>query len=275
MMTHVGGLGVVGAAPRREVAERAARMAGTRLAEALGGRLVIERKSAVELVTEMDRAAERIILEQIRTAFPKDTVMAEESGGSLGADSLWIVDPLDGTTNFAHANPHYCVSIAWAWRGVVRAAAVFDPMRNEMFIAEEGRGATLNGLPIRVSSAATLNDSLIATGFPYDRRERADFYMPFYKAAVVSTQGVRRAGVAALDLAWVACGRCDAYFEFGIKAWDIAAGSLLVLEAGGKMSDMRGGPHALDGAETLASNGHIHDETLAMLRGAWPGAATS
>ena len=261
---------VPGAAARREVAERAAREAGRMLAAAFGGAVAFERKGAVDLVTAMDREAERIVVGRIRAAFPGDAIMAEESGGSLGAENLWIVDPLDGTTNFAHGHPQFCVSIGWAHRGVVHAGVIYDPTRDEMFVAETGRGATLNARAIRVSSTATLDESLLATGFPYDRRERADFYMPFYKAAVVRTQGVRRAGAAALDLAWVACGRCDAYFEFGIKPWDVAAGTLLVTEAGGRISDLRGGPHTLDGAQTLASNARIHDETLAMLRDAWP-----
>ena len=129
---------------------------------------------------------------------------------------------------------------------------------------------SLSGWDSRVPARITQCAALVATGFPYDRRERADFYLPFYKAAVVKTQGVRRAGAAALDLAWVACGRCDAYFEFGIKPWDVCAGALLVTEAGGTVSDMRGGPHRLDGANTLVSNGKLHEETLSMLRDAWP-----
>ncbi|HVO30907.1 MAG TPA: inositol monophosphatase family protein, partial [bacterium] len=177
---------------------------------------------------------------------------------------------LDGTTNFAHGHTQWCVSVAWAANGEVQTGVIFDPMRGEMFAASRGRGATLNGEAIRVSSVERLDDSLVATGFPYDRRERADFYMPFYKAAVVATQGVRRAGAAALDLAWTACGRHDAYFEFGIQPWDVAAGTLLVTEAGGRVSDLKGGPHALDGRNTLASNGRLHDETVRLLANAWP-----
>jgi myo-inositol-1(or 4)-monophosphatase len=259
-----------GIAARREVAERAAREAGSALAAAFGGSFRVENKGAIDLVTEMDRIAEKIVLERIRAAFPRDAVMAEESGGALGSGNLWIVDPLDGTTNFAHGHPQFCVSIGFAIAGEPRCGVIYDPLRAEMFCAEKGRGATLNGKALRVSGVATLNESLVATGFPYDRRERADFYMPFYRAAVIATQGVRRAGAAALDLAWVACGRCDAYFEFGIKPWDVCAGSLLVTEAGGKMSDMRGGPHRLDAPHVLASNGLLHEETVGLIASAWP-----
>ncbi len=234
-----------------------------------------ERKGAIDLVTAMDKAVENEILVRIRKAFPSHAVLAEESSGAgggtsaLDAEHLWIVDPLDGTTNFAHAHPQFCVSIAYASKGVVQAGVIFDPLRDELFAAAHGGGATLNGRPIRVSSAPTLDDALIATGFPYDRRERADFYMSFYREAVVRTQGVRRAGSAALDIAWVACGRMDAYFEFGIQPWDVAAGEILVREAGGTVTDMRGGAHRLDGRNTLASNGKLHAEMLKMIGEAW------
>lgn len=253
------------------VAESAARAAGALLRNGYGRAWSAERKGAIDLVTEKDRESEREVLARIRASFPSDAILAEESGGAgLDAERLWIVDPLDGTTNYAHAHPQFCVTIAFARRGEVVAAVTYDPLREELFAAEKGRGATLNGRPIRVSDAPTLDDALIATGFPYDRRERADFYMRFYREAVVRTQGVRRAGSAALDIAWVACGRMDAYFEFGIKPWDIGAGELLVREAGGVVTDMKGGPHRLDGKNTLSSNGRIHEAMLAMLRDAWP-----
>lgn len=260
-----------------EVAEAAARAAGAMLRENVGRALKVDRKGAIDLVTEMDRASEDLCLARIRAAFPGHAILAEESGSIAGdADNaarggpMWIVDPLDGTTNYAHGHPQWCVTIAFALDGKVEAGVTYDPLRDELFAAEAGRGATLNGKPIRVSSVATLDESMIATGFPYDRRERADFYMPFYKAAVVASQGVRRAGAAALDVAWVACGRMDLYFEFGIKPWDVATGELLVREAGGKVTDMKGGPHLLEGRNTLATNGRLHDASVALLRAAWP-----
>lgn len=259
-----------------EVAEKAARAAGAILLEGFGREgMEVERKGAVDLVTEMDRAAESEILERLRSAFPSHSMMAEESAHAGGtaheeAEHLWIVDPLDGTTNYAHGHPQWAISIGYARAGRVVAGVVYDAARDELFAAADGKGATLNGKPIEVSRALTLDESLVATGFPYDRRERIDFYMPFYRAAVLSTQGVRRAGAAALDMAWVACGRLDAYFEFGIQPWDVAAGEILVREAGGMLSDMRGGEHRLQGRNTLASNGRVHDATLAMLARAWP-----
>lgn len=275
MSGPIGALGgpVPGAGARRELAERAAREAGAFLAHAFAkGGAKVEHKGAIDLVTDADRGAQEILLRRIRAAFPGDAVLAEEGETAaqpgLDAPGLWIVDPLDGTTNFAHGHPQWCVSVGWAARGVVQAGVIFDPLRDEMFVAERGRGATRNGVPIEVSKTATLDASLVATGFPYDRRERADYYMAFYRAAVVATQGVRRAGAAALDLAWTACGRHDAYFELGIKPWDVAAGTLLVAEAGGRVSDYAGGPHRLDGANTVATNDAVHEEVLALLAGA-------
>ena len=252
------------------VAESIARAAGAMLRSGYGRAWTSEHKGAIDLVTEMDRAVEKEILARLSAAFPSHAVLAEESGGAgLQEERLWIVDPLDGTTNFAHAHPQFCVSIAYAEKGEVKAGVVYDPLRDELFAASAGGGATLDGRRIRVSEAPTLDDALVATGFPYDRRERADFYMAFYREAVVRTQGVRRAGSAALDIAWVACGRLDAYFEFGIKPWDIGAGELLVREAGGTVTDMKGGEHRLDGANTLASNGVLHEPMLAMIATAW------
>ena len=253
----------------REAAELAARAAGRLLAENAGRSLRAEHKGAVDLVTEMDKASEALILERLRAAYPDAAVLAEEGGATAGsaAGGSWIVDPLDGTTNYAHGHPQWCVSIAYEHGGVVRAGVVFDALRDETFAAAEGEGALLNGRPMRVSGVDTLDASLLATGFPYDRRERADFYMAYYKAAVVATQGVRRAGAAALDMAWVAAGRLDGYFELGIQAWDVAAGELLVREAGGTVTAFDGGPHVLTGRNTVATNGAIQDELVRMLAG--------
>ena len=249
----------------REAAEGAARAAGKLLAQSAGRTQKIERKSAVDLVTEMDRASEALLVERLRAAFPGTGVLAEEGGEIAGAGGRWIIDPLDGTTNYAHGHPQWCVTVAFDKDGEVRAGVVFDPLRDEMFAAAQGDGAFLNGKPIRVSRVASLDDSLMATGFPYDRRERADYYMAYYKAAVVASQGVRRAGSAALDMAWVANGRLDAYFEHGIKPWDVAAGELLVREAGGTVTNFAGGPHVLTDQRTVATNGLLHPETLALL----------
>lgn len=263
----------------REAAEGAAREAGKLLARSAGRAQKVERKSelgvpppgahplarSIDLVTEMDRASELLLVERLRAAFPGTGVLAEEGGEIAGTGGRWIIDPLDGTTNYAHGHPQWCVTIAFERDDEVRAGVVFDALRDEMFAASQGEGAFLNGRPIRVSRVATLDDSLLATGFPYDRRERADFYMAYYKAAVVATQGVRRAGSAALDMAWVASGRLDGYFEHGIKAWDVAAGELLVREAGGTVTNFEGGPHVLTGQRTVATNGFVHAETLALL----------
>lgn len=249
----------------RDAAEAAARKAGRLLAQNAGRSHRTEHKGEIDLVTAMDKASESLLLEELRRAVPGTAVLAEEGGRQEGAGGTWIVDPLDGTTNYAHGHPQWCISIAFEREGMVRAGVVFDPLRDEMFAASEGGGAALNGRPIRVSSIATLDASLLATGFPYDRRERADYYMAYYKAAVVATQGVRRAGAAALDMAWVAAGRLDAYFELGIRAWDIAAGEILVREAGGTVSRFDGGAHVLDGRETLASNGLVHEEAVRLL----------
>ena len=260
----------------REAAETIAREAGRLLAENAGRTQKIEHKGAIDLVTEMDKASEALVVERLRARFPGAAILAEEGTGTPGTTGgRWIVDPLDGTTNYAHGHPQWCVTLAYEEGGRVRAGVTFDPLRDEMFAASEGDGATLNGRAIRVSRVATLDAAMVATGFPYDRRERAPYYMAFYEAAVVATQGVRRAGSAALDMAWVANGRLDAYFEQGIKPWDVAAGEILVREAGGIVTDYAGGAHALDGKRTVASNGLLHAETLALLAAAETRAARS
>lgn len=253
----------------RDAAESIAREAGRLLAENAGRSHHVHHKGAIDLVTEMDKASEMLIVERLRARFPGTGILGEEGAADAGTTGgRWIVDPLDGTTNYAHGHSHWCVTIAYEEEGRVRAGVTFDALRDEMFSAAEGEGATLNGRPIRVSPVSTLDAALVATGFPYDRRERAPYYMAFYEAAVVATQGVRRAGAAALDMAWVANGRLDAYFEQGIAPWDVAAGELLVREAGGTVSDYAGGPHALDGKRTVASNGRVHAETIALLAAA-------
>ena len=256
-------------AAHRDAAEEIAREAGRLLAQNATRSHTIERKgksASIDLVTEMDVASEALIVERLRARFPDAGLLGEEGASTQGTDGTWIFDPLDGTTNYAHGHPQWCVTLAFEKDGVVRTGVIFDPLRDEMFGATEGEGATLNGRPIRVSRVATVDESMLATGFPYDRRERAAYYMAFYEAAVVATQGVRRAGAAALDMAWVACGRLDGYFEQGIKAWDVAAGERIVREAGGTVTGYDGGAHDLHGRRTAASNGLLHAELVALIQ---------
>jgi myo-inositol-1(or 4)-monophosphatase len=222
-----------------------------------------ELKGEFDLVTEADRASERLVIERLRAHFPAHSIVAEESGGHAGesAEYCWYVDPLDGTTNFAHGFPMYNVTLALEKAGEIIAGVIFDPERNEMFAAELGSGARLNDLPIHVSRVHHIDDSLVATGFP-SRKRHQNVNVHFYYQLAMITHGVRRAGAAALDLAYVASGRLDAFWEFGLNPWDMAAGSLLVSEAGGRCSDMHGGPMRVRGPHLLADNGHVHLEML-------------
>lgn len=250
---------------------RAARAAGRIHLKWLSRTNITRKSNAIDLVTEADHEAEAAVIETIMRAFPTHAVLAEESGASEHhSEHRWIVDPLDGTTNFAHGYPAFCVSIAYERHGQMQFGVVFDALRKEMFTARRGKGATLNGKPIRVSRQSSLGTSLLATGFPYDRRERRRFYLCFWEEFMTRVHGVRRAGAAALDLANVACGRLDGFWEFGLKPWDVAAGSLLVHEAGGLVTNMDGSPLDLAGARILASNGRIHDEMMQVLRATGP-----
>lgn len=254
------------------------REAGALIRDRFARPRVVQTKSAtVDLVTDTDRAAERLILDRVRAAFPGHSVLAEESGAIPPAEApgepfCWVIDPLDGTTNFAHGVPHFAVSIAVV-RGAagtpadLRAAhtvagAVYDPMRDELFVASESGPATLDGQVIAVSREQSLEASLLATGFPYDRRDRLEAYLDFWRALMLHARDIRRIGAAALDLAWVACGRVDGFWEWRLKPWDVAAGSLLVRRAGGQVTDFRGASPGIEASETLASNGHVHDEIL-------------
>jgi len=251
--------------------ESAARLAAER-----AGALVRERwrrqgrvdvkSTAIDLVTEVDRASESEILSVLEAAFPDHAILAEESGAKRENEHLWVVDPLDGTTNFAHGYPQVSITIALRRAGETILGLVLDPIRQELFLARKGGGATLNGERLEVSGTSTLASSLLATGFPYDRREHADFYLGFFKAFMLRTQGIRRAGSAALDLCWVAAGRVDGFWEFKLKPWDTAAGVLIVEEAGGRASGFRGKPFDPFGQETLATNGRIHAEMLDVVR---------
>jgi myo-inositol-1(or 4)-monophosphatase len=223
-----------------------------------------ELKGAFDLVTEADRASEKLVVERIGALFPDHAIVAEEGGGhESGSEYRWYVDPLDGTTNFAHGYPVYNVTLAIEKAGELIAGVIFDPTRNEMFTCEKGAGAFLNGRRIHVSAAGKLDDSLFSTGFP-SRRRHLSVNIHFYHQLAMATHGVRRCGAAALDLAYVACGRLDGFWEFGLSPWDMAAGQLLVEEAGGICRDMNGLPHHLKSPHILADNGLIHEEVLAL-----------
>jgi myo-inositol-1(or 4)-monophosphatase len=245
--------------------EAAAREASARAAKIVRERFLDRRRSfrlkddALDLVTDADRASEAAILEVLRDAFPAHAVIAEESGEHGSGEERWLVDPLDGTTNFAHGYPQVSISLAFQRGGRTELGLVLDPLREECFFARRGGGASLGGTPIRVSSAGSLDEALLATGFPYDRRKHADFYLSYFKAFMLRTHGLRRAGSAALDLCFVAAGRVDGFWEWNLHAWDVAAGALIVDEAGGRVSDFRGAELDPFGGQMLATNGRIHD----------------
>lgn len=243
-----------------------ARQAGALLVEGLSRQRQLELKSPFEVVTEMDRASEQLIITAIRTKFPDHTILAEESGGTFDDDRpTWLIDPLDGTNNYAHGFPSFAVSLAlWSERQPV-LGVVYDPLRNELFSAGAGAGAHCNGQRLHVSSIATLGAALISTGFPYDYAGRTDNNLREFDRVQARCQGVRRAGAAALDLAYVAMGRLDAHWEIDLKPWDTGAATLLVQEAGGRISDHRGGAWNPWSSRLIASNGHIHDELIQVL----------
>jgi len=251
----------------RRVAVDAARAAGRLLRDELSGvRRIAYKGAPTNLVTEMDRRAEAEILGRLRGAFPDDAILSEETGEAAGSSGRrWIVDPLDGTTNYAHGLPVFGVSIALeAERGMV-LGVVYDPTRDELFVGERGLGATLNEATIRVSATTPLDASLLVTGFPYDIRETLDTNLPEYAAFSVRARAVRRLGSAVLDLAYVACGRFDAYWELRLGAWDVAAGGVLVEEAGGRLTGIDGKPMDVDAPTLLASNGQVHEAMLSVL----------
>ncbi len=239
-----------------------AREAGALLMDYFHRHLKIEYKGDADLVTAADRASEVLIRDRIRQQWPTHDVLGEEQGlTDQGSDYRWYVDPLDGTTNFAHGYPVFCVSLGLEHRDKMIAASVYDPMRDELFSAEQGSGAQLNGKPIHVSKTAALKESLLATGFPSQKRHKNPNIF-FYHQITLHTHGVRRAGSAALDLCNVACGRFDGFWEFNLNPWDTAAGVLIVEEAGGKVTRFDGSPFEINSRETLASNGLLHDVLL-------------
>lgn len=250
-----------------------ARIAGARLREFFAQGVETEYKGDVDLVTVADRTVEAYLRDALATAFPAHGMYGEEgTRDRLDAEFRWYIDPLDGTTNFAHGFPHFCVSMGLEHRpeglaaekdGPIVAAVIYDPMRDELFVAERGKGAFLNGKPIHVSPVLVLGEALVATGFP-SRKRHENPNIHFYHEFTLRSHGVRRAGSAALDLAYIACGRMDAYWEFNLNPWDTAAGFLLVEEAGGMITGFDGAYRRLDSQEILASNQLIHHELLSL-----------
>jgi myo-inositol-1(or 4)-monophosphatase len=250
-----------------EIALSAARQAGEVLRSGFGAEHAITYKGEVDLVTEVDEEAERVIREELLGAFPNHGMLAEEGGGQAGeGDDRWIVDPLDGTINYAHGLPVFAVSIALEREGAVVLGVVYDPMRDETFVAERGAGATLNDEPIRVSDTEEPIRALIATGLPNERERMPEALELFGRFAALS-RGMRPLGAAALDLCYVACGRLDGYYERGIWPWDVAAGGLIVGEAGGKVTDYRGDAPDLAGREMVASNKLLHPAMMDLTGG--------
>ncbi len=246
-----------------------AREAGQILLEKFGKKIDIFFKGDINLVTEADLASEKLIIEKIRSYYPKHQILAEESGESIAVIDgdkrwKWIIDPLDGTTNFAHGYPCFCVTIALERDGEIVVGATLDPTRNEMFSAEKGQGATLNNRQIRVSDTEKLDNALLVTGFPYNFKEKESFAKHLTDFLFYS-RGVRRDGSAAIDMAYVACGRFDGFWEEGLHPWDVAAGKLFIEEAGGKITYYNGSPFSIYAPPICASNNLIHDEMLQVL----------
>ena len=226
----------------------------------------VTKKGLFNLVTEIDKASEKAVIELILKNFPDHSILAEESPAVMGSGCRWIIDPIDGTTNFAHGFPIVSVSFGFEKDGRLEMGGVLDPFRKELFFAERGKGATLNGKRIHVSKTKTLEESLLATGFPYDRDKDPDPYLGMLRVFLTRIQGIRRGGSAAIDLCYVACGRFDGYYEMKLSPWDKAAGMLIVEEAGGKLTDFSGNPLTLSGLQNLATNGLIHPVMLKALK---------
>jgi myo-inositol-1(or 4)-monophosphatase len=260
-------------------------LAGDLQMERFGGDVQIDKKGAIDLVTDVDVAVERRFRALIAERFPDHQILAEELGGAAAPPSVfvirppasattsappagpcWIFDPIDGTSNFAHGLPIFCASLALEIDGVAEVAAVYDPTRKELFTAERGGGAFLNGRPLRVSSADQLIDAMLLTGFPYDVHSRVEEIVGLFAAFIATARAVRRLGSAALDLCYVAAGRVDGFWETDLKAWDIAGGALVVAEAGGRITNTDGAPFTSRGGHLLATNGHLHDAMLTVIR---------
>ncbi len=253
-----------------ELAIRAALEAGGILRDFAHRGFEISQKGRIDLVTEADHASEAHIKDLIAAHYPEHRILAEESGASdlrgSGSEYCWIIDPLDGTTNFAHGLPCYGVSIGLERSGEMIVGVIYDPTRDELFASERGSGATLDGAPIRVSEIEHLERGLVVSGFPYDIRERMSEYLPAWQKFLERAQGVRRLGAASIDMCYVANGRLDGFWEFGLNAWDTAAGWVIIEEAGGKVTNASGGPFENDRPSLLCTNGLIHTEMLDVLR---------
>jgi len=254
--------------PMLNIAVRAARKAGSIINRAaLAGGLNVRSKQAKDYVTQVDHAAEQAIIDIVKKAYPEHGFLAEESGAAgVDAEYVWVIDPIDGTTNFIHGFPQYCTSIGIQQRGMLTHAVVYDPVANELFTASKGRGAFLNDRRIRVTPLAKLGEALVGTGFPFKEVTRLDLYMRQLGTMMKTCSGVRRAGAAALDLAYVACGRLDAFWELGLSPWDMAAGALLIREAGGLVGDLNGDQTFLESGDIVAATPKIFPALLEALR---------
>ncbi|GAA5182678.1 inositol monophosphatase family protein [Niveibacterium umoris] len=254
--------------PTLNIAVKAARRAASIINRASMDldQIEVRAKQPNDFVTEVDRAAEAAIIETIREAYPDHAILAEESGAFGDSEHQWIIDPLDGTTNFIHGFPQYAVSIAYAQAGVVQHGVVFDPTRNELFTASRGRGAFLNDRRIRVSKRIRLSDALVGTGFPYRAFEHAEAYIKIFRELTEKTAGLRRPGSASLDLAYVACGRFDAFFEIGLAPWDFSAAALMVQEAGGLVSDFAGDADYVNTGNIVAGTPKVFSQLMQIIQ---------
>jgi myo-inositol-1(or 4)-monophosphatase len=252
----------------RRVAVEAARAAGQLLHRAHSGTRQVSYKGTVtNLVTEMDGRAEALVVDALLRAFPEDGILAEEGSARPGRSGRrWVIDPLDGTTNYAHGLPVYAVGIGLERDGVVELGVIYDPSRDELFVGERGAGASLNDQTLSVSTETSLDRSLLATGFPYDIRTNPDTNLAEYAAFATRARAVRRMGSALLDLAYVAAGRFDGFWELTLGPWDVAAAAVVLEEAGGRITDLHGGPLDINRPRVVASNGHIHDQILDVLK---------
>jgi myo-inositol-1(or 4)-monophosphatase len=243
--------------------------AGTLQMERFGGAIRVDKKGTIDLVTDVDVAVEHMFRDLVAERFPDHQVLAEEFGGDAAVPRgpCWVFDPIDGTTNFAHGLPIFCSSLALEIDGAAEVAAVYDPNRRELFTAERGGGAFLNGLPLHVSATAQIVDAMLVTGFPYDVHARIHEIVGLFGEFVGRARAVRRLGSAAIDLCYVAAGRMDGFWESDLKPWDIAGGALIVAEAGGRITNMDGSVFASRGRHVLASNGHLHEAMLDVVRG--------
>jgi myo-inositol-1(or 4)-monophosphatase len=246
--------------PMLNIAVRAARSAGDLILRSSDnvGRLHIDQKGKNDYASEVDRMAEKEIINIIKSAYPDHAILAEESGQHKGNDYIWVIDPLDGTTNFLHGFPQYAVSIALKFKGKLEVAVVYDPLRDELFTAKRGGGAMLNNRRLRVTNQSTLKGALIGTGFPFKTDLHLDAYVGMFRAITTDSAGIRRAGAAALDLAYVAAGRLDGFWEIGVMEWDMAAGILLIKEAGGVVTDFSFNDNYLTSGNLIAANPKMH-----------------